>query len=85
MLCNMELTEKSEQFARWLAHKIRQTRRMRDLSQERMADLAEMSRMQLHNIERGKSVPTVPTLYRIAAAFDIPLSELIRSAEKDMG
>ena len=63
---------------------IRQQREKRKLTQEVLSGFAAMTRSHLAMIERGQKNPNVATLWKIAAAFDIPLSELFRLAEEEM-
>ena len=55
---------------------IRKARRMRDLSQEEVAQMAGISRSLVASIETGISTPSLATLKKIALALDIPSSEL---------
>jgi transcriptional regulator with XRE-family HTH domain len=52
------------------------------MSQEALAHGAGLHRNVIGRLERGTYNPTVQTLLSIAAEFDIPLSELISSAER---
>lgn len=60
---------------------IRQLRRRRGLSQEVLSGLAALSRSHLVDIERGSIDPTVETLWRIAEALGMRLSDLMRMVE----
>lgn len=55
---------------------IRKARRMRDLTQEEVAQMAGISRSLVASIETGISTPSLATLKKIALALDIPSSEL---------
>lgn len=63
-------------------------RRIRDvhkLSQQQIADLANISRVAYRNIETGDSIPKVTTLQNIASALNIKLQDLlmpVRTLEK---
>lgn len=63
-------------------------RRIRDahnLSQQQIADLANISRVAYRNIENGDSIPKVTTLQNIASALNIKLQDLltpVRTLEK---
>ncbi|MBR1618265.1 helix-turn-helix transcriptional regulator [bacterium] len=57
--------------------KIKLERIKRDLSQEQLADLSNISKNFVGAIERGESSPTIETLAKIANAFEISLPELI--------
>lgn len=52
------------------------------MSQEVLSGLAGIARSHLAMIENGRKHANVETLWRIAQALDIPLSELIRMVEE---
>ncbi|MFD5026967.1 helix-turn-helix domain-containing protein [Streptomyces sp. NPDC058373] len=60
-----------------LGERIRQRRMWRNLTQEKLADAAGVSRDTVQRIERGTSDPRYSQLARIARALDIPLAELL--------
>jgi transcriptional regulator with XRE-family HTH domain len=55
------------------------------LSQEGLADLAGMHRTYVGDIERGLRNPSYRNLVKLAAALDVPLSELVARAERIAG
>ena len=59
-----------------LGEAIRVTRRSRDISQEKIALLADVDRSHMGRIERGDNNVAVLTLAHIASALGISLSEL---------
>lgn len=63
---------------RALGDRIREERRTRKLSQERLAELAGMDRQAINRIEQGHQAVLVDNLFRIARALDIPLADLVR-------
>ena len=63
---------------------IRQQREKRKLTQEVFSGFAAMTRNHLAMIERGQKNPNVATLWKIAEAFDMPLSELFHLVEEEM-
>ena len=64
---------------------IRQLRLERGMSQEILSGLAAISRSHLAEIESGKDNANVETLWRIASALDMRLSELMRLVEDEIG
>lgn len=60
---------------------IRAERQARGLSQERLAQLADLDRTHIQRIERGKYSPKLDTLDRIARALQRFPSELIALAD----
>lgn len=62
---------------------IRRLRKERNLSQEVLSGFATIPRSHLSMIETGLKTANLDTLYKIAQALDMPLSELIRLAEEE--
>lgn len=60
-----------------LAGNLRRLRTTRDLSQEAFADEVGIHRTYISDLERGKRNPTITVVDKIAAALDVPLSELL--------
>jgi len=52
------------------------------LSQEGLADRAGMHRTYVSEIERGLRNPSYRNLVKLAAALELPLSELVAQAER---
>jgi transcriptional regulator with XRE-family HTH domain len=64
------------QFAEALAVRVRNLRLRHALSQQELADHANLSRTVIINIERGLRLARPHTIRKIARAFDVPLSAL---------
>ena len=60
--------------------KVKLLRTKLKLSQEELAERAELSKNSIGAIERGTSSPTIETLYRIAKALKVSLPELVDTA-----
>jgi transcriptional regulator with XRE-family HTH domain len=60
---------------------IRALRRERGLSQETLADLADIDRSYMSGVERGLRNISVLNLSRVAKALDVPLIDLIGSVD----
>ena len=60
-----------------LGNKIRFERMKRDISQEKLAELANLSIRTISDIERGITDIRYTNLLQIAAAFNISISELL--------
>lgn len=56
---------------------LRNLRLQRSISQEKLAELADLHRTYVGDIERGRRNPTLLSLIKIAAALDVTVSELI--------
>ena len=65
-----------------LGKAIRSLRIAQNWSQEVLSGLSDIPRSHLSAIETGSKKANLDTLGKIAAAFDMPLSELIRKAEE---
>lgn len=61
---------------------LRRHREQRGLSQERLAEKADLNRSYLGEIERGAATPSLVTLAKLAGALDINLSSLIAHCEQ---
>jgi transcriptional regulator with XRE-family HTH domain len=55
------------------------------MSQQELADLSEVHRPYISDIERGQRNLTITTMIRISNALKAPLSTLFREAEAGMG
>lgn len=53
-------------------------RKCRDMTQEKLAFLAEVDRTYLARIEEGKANPTVKVLYKLSKSLRIRLCDLLR-------
>ena len=63
---------------------ISQIRKQKGLSQEVMSGLADIGRTHLSAIERGERKPTLETLYRIAIALDMKMSDIVKQIENNL-
>lgn len=78
------MTSKNDKISAKIGLKIVLERTKRKLSQEKLAELSDLSKNSLGAIERGTSSPSIDTLDRIAAALDIELSELVKVKSVDL-
>lgn len=62
---------------------IRQSREQRGLSQEQLAEFADLNRSYLGEIERGLVTPSLATLEKLAKAFNTKPSLLLAYCEHD--
>ena len=63
-----------------IAHRIKQLRTLKKLSQKEVALELGINQGQYSRIESGKVEPTLSSLDRIAKVFDISLSELLKDS-----
>jgi transcriptional regulator with XRE-family HTH domain len=64
-----------------IAANVRRIRERRDLTQERLAELAELEPRTIQHIETGKANPTVALIVIIASALGVSTSSLLRPAK----
>jgi transcriptional regulator with XRE-family HTH domain len=62
-------------------HHLRQLRRARKLTQEALADYAEISRPTVQRIEKGQAAPTLEVLLSISSVLKVSLCELVDAPE----
>lgn len=63
-----------------LGRRIRAHRVARGLSQEQLAEQIGRSTETVSNVERGRTLPSLPTLERLARSLDVSLSSLFDQA-----
>lgn len=63
-----------------LGEAIRRVRLSKDISQEKLALLAEVDRSYVGRVERGDNNVAVLTLARLASALDISIAKLMKDA-----
>ena len=71
----------SKNFARFFGEVLRKHRKARFLSQEELAERADLASKMVSFIERFERNPTVNVADSIAQAMDVPLWRLIKDAE----
>lgn len=74
-------TERGVQLNRYVAANIRKWRKKRGLTQEMLAEKADIDMRHLQSIEQGKENPTVSTIAAVADALAIRPGLLFRAAE----
>lgn len=63
---------------------VRYSRDRRNMSQEELAELADLDRSYLSQIERGVKNATIASLFKISKALETPVSGIISQAESSM-
>lgn len=58
-----------------IGKKVKTLRLANNLSQEKLAEYVDMSREHISCIERGKNLPTIETLYKLAEYFQINIKD----------
>ena len=64
---------------------LRETRKKRGLSQEKLALDANVDRNYISLIELGKSSPSIKTLFKLCAALESTPSEILRTTQEKIG
>ena len=59
-------------------------RKRKQISQEVLSGLADIGRTHLSAIERGERKPTLETLYRIANALNVNMSDIVLEIERQL-
>ena len=70
------MTSKIDNVNKKIGLKIKLERIKRNWTQEKLAELANLSKNSIGSIERGQSSPSIETLAGIAEAFGILLNDL---------
>ena len=60
---------------------VKEMRKARGLSQEALADEAHLDRTFISQLETGSKQASLTTIFRLAAAFRVEASELLRQVE----
>ncbi|MFD2531595.1 helix-turn-helix domain-containing protein [Gracilimonas halophila] len=76
--------ESDAQLLNAVAIVLRKLREERNFSQEYLAAEADLSRSMIDKIERRKRLPSLPVLIKIAGAFGMSASELVKRIEIDL-
>ncbi len=64
---------------------VREARERAELSQERLAELADLHRTYVSMLERGERCPTLTTITKLAKALGARPSELLAAWEAKVG
>lgn len=74
----------SEQWPKNLSVNLKTIREARNLTQQKLADLAKVPRATLSNMESGEANPTLNALAGIAAALQVSIEELIGTPKEEV-
>ncbi|WP_458124732.1 helix-turn-helix domain-containing protein [Paenibacillus sp. Z3-2] len=73
--------ESAEVFVKLVGEKIRELRTEKELSQEKLGELAELNSNYIGQIERGEKSISVYTLKKVANGLSLSLEELFRKID----
>lgn len=77
--------ETAKNTCRTLGRRLREFRRQKGFSQEKLAETADLNTTFVGAIERGQANPTLDTLCKLANALDIEVLDLLYSPETMAG
>ncbi|MEX2573693.1 MAG: helix-turn-helix transcriptional regulator [Balneolaceae bacterium] len=75
-------TEKKKTLVQAFGRTIEEIRLSKNISQAELAERSDLHRTYISDLERGLKQPSLSTLVRLAKAFEIQTSDLIRLFEK---
>lgn len=78
------MTNKENKISTKIGIKIRLERTKRKWSQDKLAEMSNISKNYIGAIERGTSSPTIDMLNMIAQAFEMELTDLINVSKVDL-
>lgn len=64
---------------------VRKIRLSKDISQEKFADMCDLHRTYISDVELGKRNVSLENIGKMANALDMNISELFQEVEKDAG
>jgi transcriptional regulator with XRE-family HTH domain len=64
-----------DEFLIFLGSRIREIRKQKKITQEKLSDLCEFEKANLSRIETGLTNPTVLTLFKMSKALQVDLTE----------
>ena len=71
--------------ARAFGAAVRALRNERGISQEALANLADIERSHMGKVERGEHMPTLVIVFKIARGLGCGVAEVMGTAEKELG
>ncbi len=58
-----------------MKNKVRELRKLKGLTQEQLAEIIGVSRQTINAIEKEKFDPSLPTAFKMAQLFDLPIEQ----------
>lgn len=78
----LQRMSKEEKYQLAFGELVRELRKEKGLSQEKLAELSDLHVNYISFLERGKRQPTLSSLIKIAEAFNFSLSSLLKMVEE---
>lgn len=69
---------KEYKYLKAFGKRVAEIRRKRGLTQEQLAELADMTTLSLSYIEQGRRWPRLATIHKLADCLNVPISELFK-------
>ncbi|WP_411678862.1 helix-turn-helix domain-containing protein [Clostridium thailandense] len=66
-----------------IAENLKRLRNERNLSLSQLAELSDISKVMLSQIEKGETNPTINTIWKIAAGLNVPYTSLLEQQKQD--
>lgn len=71
-------SKQTDAFLKKLSLRLAELRRRANMTQEGLAERADIDRVALANIETGRRHPTVTTVYKIATALNVKVEDVFK-------
>ncbi len=65
-----------------MRNRVKELRNQKKITQEHLAELIGVSRQAINAIEKEKFDPSLPTAFKMAALFNLPIEELFLYEKK---
>jgi len=75
---------KQNKFLKSIGEKVRTLRKVKNMSQERLAELSGLHPTYISDIERGKVNASIYVFYMVANALEVPFPELVNLSSVEM-
>lgn len=66
-----------------IGNRIKKARARKDITQQELAGIINISVSHLSNIETGKTIASLEVIYKLAEALDVSVDELLRDSTSD--
>lgn len=77
------LEQEHSHISRAVGSRVRELRQALGISQQDLADLAQLHATNLGKLERGRANPRLDTLARLAVALDTSIADIVRDVTPD--
>ena len=67
-----------------LGQNIKDMRKTLNMTQERLADIVDLSTVFISQIETGSGKPSLETIYKISLALNVPIDDLVKNTSEEL-